>query len=127
MKQLYALFISLVILFSAFNNAFVFITFKINQKEIAKNLCVKKEIQNNTCKGQCYLAKQLKKAAEKEQKESQNAKEKQEVIYILPHLSYHAIPIDDFDKRSSINYWVKGTPKSISFAIFHPPLESCLI
>lgn len=127
MKQVYALFISLVILFSAFNNAFVFITFKINQKEIAKNLCVKKEIQNNTCKGHCYLAKQLKKAAEKEQKESQNTKEKQEVIYILPHLSYHAIHIADFNKRNRIGYWVKGRPKSISFAIFHPPLGSYLI
>ncbi len=127
MRLVYALFISLVILFSAFNNAFVFITFKINQKEIAKNLCVKKEIQNNTCKGQCYLAKQLKKAAEKEQKESQNAKEKQEVIYILPHLSYHAITIADINKRNRIGYWVKGTPKSISFSIFHPPLGSYLI
>lgn len=127
MRLVYAPFISLVILFSAFNNAFVFITFKINQKEIAKNLCVKKEIQNNTCKGQCYLAKQLKKAAEKEQKESQNAKEKQEVIYILPHLSYHAIPIADINKRNRIGYWVKGRPKSVSFAIFHPPLESYLI
>ncbi len=116
-----------MVLFSAFNNAFVFITFKINQKEIAKNLCVKKEIKNNTCKGQCYLAKQLKKAAEKEQKESQNVKEKQEVIYILPHLSDHAIPIADINKRSSINYWVKGMPKSISFAIFHPPVVSFLI
>ena len=122
MKLVYTLFISLVVLFSSFNNALVFITFKVNQKEIAQNLCVKKEIKNNTCKGQCYLAKQLKKAAEKEQKESQNVKEKQEMIYILPPLSYPSIAIADFKERSSLGYWITGMPKSISFAIFHPPL-----
>ncbi len=111
-----------MVLFSSFNNALVFITFKVNQKEIAQNLCVKKEIQNNTCKGQCYLAKELKKAAEKEQKESQNAKEKQEIIYILPPLSYASIAITDFKERSSLGYWITGMPKAISFSIFHPPL-----
>lgn len=122
MKLVYTLFISLVVLFSSFNNALVFITFKVNQKEITQNLCVKKEIKNNTCKGQCYLAKQLKKAAEKEQKESQNVKEKQEIIYILPPLSYASIAIADFKEQGSNSKRIIGMPKAISFAIFHPPL-----
>ncbi len=35
-----------------------------NQKYIEKNLCVKKDIQNNCCRGQCQLTKSLNKINE---------------------------------------------------------------
>jgi hypothetical protein len=49
---------------------YIIIDFKINQDDIAKNLCVKKEIENNTCQGSCHLKKELKEAEEQEQKQT---------------------------------------------------------
>lgn len=60
----------------------IILSFKINQDIIAKTLCIKKEIKNNTCKGNCQLKKQLAKADEKEQEQTpSNQKEKYEVLY----------------------------------------------
>jgi hypothetical protein len=37
----------------------IFVSFKINQDYIAKNLCVEKDIEGSTCKGCCQLKKKL--------------------------------------------------------------------
>lgn len=39
---------------------FICINFGINRNFIANNLCEKKTIKNNKCKGKCHLRKQLK-------------------------------------------------------------------
>lgn len=55
----------------------IYVSFKINQDTIAKTLCVKKEIENNTFQGKCYFKKQLEKADKEKQKQlSQTLKEK---------------------------------------------------
>lgn len=43
----------------AVSNIVIFINFKIHQEYIAKNLCVEKEIENNTCMGCCQLKKEI--------------------------------------------------------------------
>lgn len=43
-------------------------SFYYNQNFIEKYLCVQRNMQNNTCHGQCYLMKKLKNQQEKEQK-----------------------------------------------------------
>lgn len=53
----------------------------INKKMIAEQLCVNKANPNLHCQGKCYLSKQLKKAEQQEQKQSQNIlKEKGEIF-----------------------------------------------
>ena len=37
-------------------NTIAYLYFKINQNYIAKNICVQKDIKNNFCMGNCYLA-----------------------------------------------------------------------
>jgi hypothetical protein len=110
------------LLLPSFGNVVVYLTFKVNQDEIAKTLCVKKEVKNNTCNGKCYLAKQLKKAAEKEKQESSNLIEKQELVYTQTTSEYHFTPIVTIEKtRMTVSRYCEK-PKSVAFLIFHPPL-----
>lgn len=37
----------------------VYMSFKINQEYIAKNLCVEKDVEGSTCKGCCQLKKKI--------------------------------------------------------------------
>lgn len=110
-----------MILFSTFNYAIVFITFKINQKEIVSNLCIKRNNAINTCNGKCYLAKQLKKAAEKEKKETQSIKEKQDILYFQDIAK--CILNTVFIKNNTENkcFVCNGLPKSIINLVFRPP------
>lgn len=114
--------ISTLLLLPSFGNVVVYLTFKINQDEIAKTLCIKKEVKNNTCNGKCYLAKQLKKAAEKEKQESSDLKERQELVYTQITSEYSFTPILAIEKaRMIISHYCEKS-KSVSFSIFHPPL-----
>lgn len=62
----------------------IFVSFKINQHTIAKTLCVKKEIKNNTCQGRCHFKKKLNNLHKKEQKQNQtNQKLSNEVLYCI--------------------------------------------
>ncbi len=58
----------LIILLQFFGKVGIFVSFKINQKYIASNICEKKDIPQNSCEGRCFLKKEL-------QKEKQQAEE----------------------------------------------------
>lgn len=122
MKLLYSIIISTLLLLPSFGNVVIYLTFKVNQDEISKTLCVKKEVKNNTCNGKCYLAKQLKKAAEKEKQESSSVKEKQELVYTQTASNYNFTPITTIEKtRMMVSRYCEKS-KSIAVSIFHPPL-----
>ena len=59
-RNLLLLVLSLVILLSSASKTLVFFDFLINQDYISTNLCVKKNVENNCCRGICQLTKQLK-------------------------------------------------------------------
>lgn len=60
----------------------ILLDFRINQDFIAEFLCVNKEEPITMCSGKCYLADQLKKADEQEQKQGpHNPKDRLEVIH----------------------------------------------
>lgn len=114
--------ISTILLLPSFSNGIIYLTFKANQNEIAKTLCIKKEVKNNTCNGKCYLAKQLKKAAEKEKEPSSRLAEKQELVYTHTTLEYNFTPIITIEKTRILVSHYCEKPKSVSVSIFHPPL-----
>lgn len=122
MKLLYSIIISTLLLLPSFGNVVIYLTFKVNQDEIAKTLCIKKEVKNNTCNGKCYLAKQLKKGAEKEKQESSNLKEKQELVYTQTASNYNFTPIITIEKKRMIFSPYCEKSKSVAVSIFHPPL-----
>ena len=114
--------ISTILLLPSFSNGIIYLTFKANQNQIAKTLCIKKEVKNNTCNGKCYLAKQLKKAAEKEKEPSSRLAEKQELVYTHTTLEYNFTPINTIEKTRMLVSHYCEKPKSVSVSIFHPPL-----
>ena len=63
---------------ASFSNWLVIASFNLNQQYIAKQLCINRNNPNSTCKGHCYLCKQLNKA-EKPEGNNGGSKEKFEV------------------------------------------------
>jgi hypothetical protein len=61
--------------------------YRINRDYIAENLCVNRDKPMLNCNGQCYLAKKLKAAEEKEQKSNSERLEKMPEVV----LSFQAI------------------------------------
>ncbi|WP_268847417.1 hypothetical protein [Flavobacterium aestivum] len=79
-------------------------------------------MKDNKCNGNCYLSKQLKKEAEKEKQESSNLRDKQELVYTQPFLTYNFSSNTIIEKTKIMVSTYCEKPKSIAFSIFHPPL-----
>jgi sulfur transfer protein SufE len=96
--------------------------FKANQEQIAKNLCIQREMKVNKCNGHCYLSKQLKKAAEKEKKEAESIKEKQEIVYLNTIQDNSLVYFPLMEKTRILISQTCEKPKSMPLGIFRPPL-----
>jgi hypothetical protein len=113
--------LSSLLLLPSFGNIIVYVKFKINQDEIAKTICVQREIANNTCNGNCELKKSLKKFDDNEKQMQNNLKEKLELVYIpntletnfsiATSISYTSTKYFSFDKK----------PISVVLSNFRPP------
>lgn len=126
MKYLLAYLLALSILSFQLSEMLVYVSFKINQEYIAKNLCVEKDVEGSTCKGCCQLKKKL-----DDQKQTKEA---------LP------VPVNQFEKLdinfvdNSQNTKVVYEPGIVllryspngnyhfqpNLRIFHPPQKSVL-
>ena len=110
-----------MLLVPSFGNFFVFASFKLNQEEISKTICVQRKMVFNSCNGRCELQKSLKKYADNEKKMENNLKEKAEIVYI------QNTPSPNFNLTAPIESAVKlfasfdAKPISVSNATFHPP------
>ena len=97
--------------------------YRINRDYIAENLCVNRDKPMLNCNGQCYLAKKLKAAEEKEQKSNSERLEKMPEVV----LSFQAIqPV--FTARFTLTVVVENHftsteffPNSAAKGFFHPP------
>ena len=72
LKKIFIILLALASLIVSSQYSFTWLAFKINQDYIAKNLCVQKDIQNNSCKGCCQLKKQMEQQTEQESKSNQS-------------------------------------------------------
>lgn len=68
--------LALLVFLSSASKTLLLVDFFINRNYIANNLCEKKELKNNCCKGYCQLTKQLK---QEEKRESSNSVIEQKV------------------------------------------------
>lgn len=123
MKQGLTILLALLIFLQPFSKVWIHISFKINQDKIAKTLCVKKEIENNTCQGKCHLKKQLEKADEEEQKQAPtNTKEKVEVLYCQNQSPFDFLKVTVFYENQTLNnYDFDFYSTSFITDIFRPP------
>jgi hypothetical protein len=122
LKLIYSILISFLLLVPSVSNVFIYLNFKVHQEEIAKNLCIQKEMKQNKCNGHCYLSKQLQKAAEKEKKESENIKEKQEIVYLPCDSTKQTITTFSVGRSRIAILYSSDKPKSAQIGIFRPPL-----
>lgn len=67
MKKLCAICLSLLLLWQIALHVTVFACWQLNREVIAATLCEKKDLKGNTCKGNCFLKKQIQKASENSQ------------------------------------------------------------
>lgn len=110
-----------MLLVPSFGSFFVYSSFKLNQEEISKTICVQRKMIFNSCNGRCELQKSLKKYADNEKKMQNNLKEKVEVVYI------QNTPVANFKLVTPIESAAKlfasfdGKPISVSNSTFHPP------
>jgi len=97
--------------------------YRVNQDYIAKNLCENRDKPMMNCNGQCYLAKQLKAAEEKEQKSNSERLEKMpEVVLsfqaITPVFYCDYFQIPEVEQHFHSPNFVKTNE---SKGYFHPP------
>ena len=110
-----------MLLVPSFGSFFVYTSFKLNQEEISKTICVQRKMVFNSCNGRCELQKSLKKYADNEKRMQNNLKEKAEIVYIqnTPVSNFKlVIPIE-----SAIELFAAfdSKPISVSNSTFHPP------
>lgn len=96
--------------------------YQVNRNYIAKNLCVNRDKPKLNCNGQCYLAKKLKAAEDKEQKTNSERLEKMPEIQLACESVDHLTFLASFSDLSE-NHFSMATmaTKSIPELTFHPP------
>jgi hypothetical protein len=121
------LFSVLILVFLLFiqplGKTWIYVSFKINQAYIAKNLCVQKEIEGNSCKGCCQLKKEIKKAEDQEQKSlPKGVNLKTETIFYSRAASLGCL--NHIPQTKNVNYYLMDQHFIQSTNIddiFHPP------
>lgn len=96
------------------------VQFGLNQKEIAKTLCVKKEVPNNTCQGKCHLVKMMK-VADQEGENKPASPERTVVVMPLHVPSKTECQFYSAPKAVNRAYVVQPLPWVLPFGIKHPP------
>lgn len=123
MRQLFVIILVSLLLVQPLSLTWIYASFLINRDYIAQNLCVKKEIRGNTCKGCCQLKKQLKQSNEQEQKSlPQGIRVKAEQIFCARSSSF------GFKKQFAVLNTTcvvinaqEGLATGFLYPVFHPP------
>ncbi|MDQ6531128.1 hypothetical protein [Flavobacterium sp. LHD-85] len=123
LKRVIIIALSILILSPSFGSLFVYASFKINQKEIAKTICVQRKQAFNSCNGRCELQKSIKKYSDNERKMQDSLKDKLELVYVqnTAEINFSIIPVIESKENSSILFEKK--PIGASNLTFHPPLS----
>ena len=125
MKKIIILFLSAMLLLPSFGSFLVYTSFKLNQEEISKTICVQRKMIFNSCNGRCELQKSLKKYSDNEKRMQDNLKEKAEVVYIQNTIIADFKLIVQIKSEAKIFAYFDKKPISISNSTFRPP--SCFI
>lgn len=121
MKKYLIILLSSIILVPSFGSVFVYLSFKLEQQEIVKTICVQRKMVFNTCNGRCELQKSLKKYDDNEKKMQDNLKEKTELVYIS-NTSINAYTlIELIDTKAVFLARFESKPISVSKETFRPP------
>lgn len=118
--RIFSFFILLSIVIQSSGSLVILINFKMHQAYIARVQCEKKDIPQNSCKGNCQLTKKLNEQQETEkQLPPTNLREfvlyHCKSTYLLPDINFHTIAETLFVFHNSIE--IAGYLADV----FHPP------
>lgn len=123
MKRLLALLLFLAMQVPLMNQWGAVAYYRINRDYIAENLCVNRDKPMLNCNGQCYLAKKLKAAEEKERKSNSERLEKMPEV-VLSFQAIQPVFTARFIASEHIENHFKSTELFLNTAakgFFHPP------
>jgi len=122
LKRFVIIVLSILILSPSFGSLFVYASFKINQKEIAKTICVQRKLSYNSCNGRCELQKSIKKYSDNERRMQDSLKDKLELVYVqnTADSNFGYVVVKEAKKNASMLFEKK--PIGASNLTFHPPL-----
>ena len=124
MKKILVILLTLLVFIQPLSKVWIFVSFKINQDYISKNLCENRAKPILKCNGKCQLMKKLKQADKDEEKQTpQTIKEKLEVLYCHNQANFNVSQKLDFEvkKQSFFGYKFKNY-SSYQSTIFRPPI-----
>ncbi len=110
-----------MLLVPSFGSFFVYTSFKLNQEEISKTICVQRKMVFNSCNGRCELQKSLKKYADNEKRMQNNLKEKAEIVYIQNTATANFKLVIPIQSVIALFASFDAKPISVSNSTFHPP------
>lgn len=110
-----------MLLVPSFGSFFVYTSFKLNQEEISKTICVQRKMVFNSCNGRCELQKSLKKYSDNEKRMQNNLKEKAEVVYIQSTATANFKLVTPIESPAKLFALFDAKPISVSNSTFHPP------
>lgn len=121
MKKYIIILLCGLIFLPSMGSMFVYLSFKINQQEIARTICVQRKQIFNSCNGRCELQKSLKKYSDNEKQMQDSLKEKLEFVYIciFSEVNFAFIPVNDKPQKAFA--FVGSTPVGVSSLTFRPP------
>ncbi|WP_197076837.1 hypothetical protein [Hymenobacter terrenus] len=121
MKSLFSCLLIALVLLQTFSRELLLVNFALHQEEITARYCVNKDQPQMQCGGSCYVAKQLNKQQEREQKAPDSLRDKLEM---LPAAYHSLVPLPVIGYPIAIRYRkgaVPGIPLLGLRSIFHPP------
>lgn len=110
-----------MLLVPSFGSFFVYTSFKLNQDEISKTICVQRKMLFNSCNGRCELQKSLKKYADNEKKMQNNLKEKVEIVYLQNTITNEFKLVSPIKSRVALFATLDKKPIAVSTTTFRPP------
>ncbi|RVT76723.1 hypothetical protein EOD40_09495 [Flavobacterium sufflavum] len=121
LKSLFSIVLSILLLLPSFGSFFVYTSFKLNQDEIAKTICVQRKLVNNSCNGRCELQKSLKKYEDNEKKMQNNLDNKVDLVFIQNTVfaDFNAITVAPIEKPNF--YILEKKTVSVALSSFRPP------
>ncbi len=115
-----AIFLILAILTESVSRSIIVIDFELHRDYFAKELCVKKDIPDNCCKGSCALKKELKQEDEREKSPAAGISVKNEIVYFIQ--SEYCFHFYRNASKVETTVVVKPLEDGFAGAIFRPPL-----
>lgn len=121
LKKILIIFLSIMLLVPSFGSFFVYTSFKLNQEEISKTICVQRKMLFNSCNGRCELQKSLKKYADNEKKMQNNLKEKVEIVYLQNTITNEFKLVNPIESKVALFATLDQKPIAVSTTTFRPP------